>query len=335
MMHRRSRGVYLPRSARFIVILSAAGLTALLGLMPAPVASQPADINPQQLEAIRQQLIESLKSAGLSRAEIDKLLVDMGYAPLQQAQPSEAVSETRIVREFEDGSPMYLPVGGKLELTLEEGQYAELPFVSDGPGMLTIVTMGGEGLQNLQLQVRSESTGDVGIDMDASSAPGSRIIPIPLPGNYVISVAGNGQPIQVAAEWLPFPGLTAPQFEQPFRPDLSDMVVLQANTQINAQLADERPRYFMIQPDRDGQLSVDVEGNQGDIQLGVSIDGDLSSEMLIYDDDLNGNLSREVANFPAEAGRVYHIRVSPSEGQGITLRVRTTLIPDAEETEQE
>lgn len=301
--------------------LTAIGLIALTGLYAESAAAQP-----ENQDDIRQSLVEQLKEAGLSRDDINRVLRDLEFDPLQSSGPGDTEVQGEVVRALPDGSPLYLPLGATLDLPLQSGQFAELPFIADGPGMLTIASWGEQGFYDTAVQVLPEGDDALAIDQSGSNIGGIRLIPIGAAGRYIVRIAGTEETLTVAAEWLPFPGLVSAN--QPKPPDLSDMVTLQPNTQINADIKGDQDRYFMIRPETDGQLIVDFEGNRGDLALVVLVDFDFENPQLISDDDLGGNLSREVATFPVEAGRTYHIRVSPNQEDDVSAKVRTTLIPE-------
>ena len=313
----------MPGIPRFILRPTALTLLGGLALADAPASAQPVGGDPAQTDARREQIIDALGQSGLSREEISDVLAKMGYQPLPPPAPAEAQAPPPV-----DPAERYLPLGSARTIQVPSDQWIDLPFLADGPGMLTIASWNAEGFVDVSVEVRFDGQVLNYYNEWGNTVTGIKQIPLGQAGTYTLRVAGTDAPFTLAAEWLPFPGLNGAQVDERLRPDLSDLVVLEPNTQLNTQIPANRGRYFVIQPETDGELIIDFEGNRGDLVLAVFQDFELADELMWFDSDLMGNFSREAASFPVFAGQTYQIRADANHDQDVAVRIRTTLIPE-------
>ncbi|MEM1354703.1 MAG: hypothetical protein AAGH88_07465 [Planctomycetota bacterium] len=297
-----------------------AGLACLTGIAFA-------DEQGAEQARLRQSLINGLQNSGYPVQEINDLLIRLELEPLDKPAPEDVVTED------DEGSPLYLPIGVTTELPLNEGQVVELPFVADGPGMLTIALWYEDGFYRAPLMVLNREGQSLNFERSDDSPEGIMHVPVGSSGAYRVQVTGGGRPLTIAAEWLPFPGMTSSNAQRVELPNIADMALLQPNTQIDVGITGNRERVLSFQPDTTGQLIVDVAANRGDLRLLVYLNFDMQNPQMSVDQDLEGDAGREVVSLPVTAGQLYQVVTSCRSD--CTARVRTLLIPAPGEADPE
>lgn len=278
-------------------------------------------------EEVRRDIIKSLNEAGMSPAEIDALLEGFDLGGTIPSIGESADGATDATRAFGDGSPLYLPIGNQLEFDFEDASLIELPFQADGPGMLTVACFNGESPANAGIEVLL-ATGEQLINSRSRGSglsEGVRLVPIGGAGEYLVRVGGVSGPITILAEWLPYPMLEGSEAMMIPAPASEEMVHLQANTQ--AVFSRTGDAWCQFEAQADGQINIELDGPGGDLMLTVYVDNNFEDPQLYLDNDLEGNVGHEVASFPVQAGRTYHVQVDTNRDTPVEIHSRTVFIP--------
>lgn len=282
-------------------------------------------------EEMIRQIYKDLVSQGIPEAEARELL-GLNDRVFQDEPAIEASGE--VTHELPDGEAIYLPLGTTQTLTVEQGATLEMPFVADGPGILTVAYSAAS-------RVRLEVTDARGRRIETQSARsggrqsagvGHGLVPLGRGGEYTVrlTVGGEGE-IKLGAEWIPFPTMETVRAQVIPEPDPETELTLVPDRMVVGSIntANAETQYLWCRYDAevDGQLVVLANASQGDITLQSFDPGNFSNAREYRDDDLNGSVANEGMILDVRAGETYYVRVDMRSGQRCDVEVRAGLIP--------
>ncbi|XAM00620.1 hypothetical protein OT109_04355 [Phycisphaeraceae bacterium D3-23] len=300
---------------------------------PRLVVVQDGDPFVQVDDAFRQQIIKELLQEGVPIEQIQQMLggtVEVG--PVIDA-------ENTVVDAAPDGSALYLPLGTTKKFALERGTTLELPFVADGPGMLTVAY--GGAVQTTQVEVVDASgrrlawEDNSGFGGVSTSPVRHALIPIGGEGEFTIRLGALGEgELTLGGEWLPFPQVEGVSAVIVPSPEPTTEIVLVPDRMMTGAIDQSDPdRYHLwcrFEATEDGQLVVLANADQGDITMSSFNEGQYRNPIEHVDSDMNGSVANEGLIVDAVAGQVYYVRVEMRSGERCGVEVRAGWVPAAE-----
>ncbi|MEM9416666.1 MAG: hypothetical protein AAGA29_14490 [Planctomycetota bacterium] len=284
-------------------------------------------------EAFRQQIIKELMQQGIPVEDIEQMLgVSVEVAPQIDASNT-------IIDAAPDGSALYLPIGTTQKFTLESGTTLELPFVADGPGMLTVAY--GGAVQTTQVELvdadgrRLQWEDGRRYDSGVVSPVRHALIPIGSEGEYTVRLGASGEgELTLGAEWLPFRQVEGVRAIVVPSPEPETEVVLVPDRMSTGEIdMSDASRYHLwcrFEATEDGQLVVLANADQGDITMSSFHEGRYQNAIEHVDSDMNGSVANEGLIVDAVAGQTYYVRVEMRSGERCTVAVRAGWIPASE-----
>jgi len=282
-------------------------------------------------EAMRQVFKQLVQEGVITQEEAREML---GQQPGVTHDQPDVEANGEVTQTLEDGGALYLPLGTTQTLTVEQGATLEMPFVADGPGILTVAYSAAG-------RVRLEVTDARGRQIETQSARsggrqtagvGHGLVPLGRGGEYTVrlTVGGEGE-IKLGAEWIPFPTMETVRAEVIPEPDPDTELTLVPDRMVVGSIntADPDTQYLWCRYDaeQDGQLVVLANASQGDITMQSFEPGRFRNALEYRDDDLNGSVANEGMILDVRAGETYYVRVDMRSGQRCDVEVRTGLIP--------
>ena len=286
-----------------------------------------------EAEMLRQ-IMKELTQQGISDAQAREML---GLEPADvDAEPTiETTGE--VTRESPDGEELYLPLGTTQSLTVEDGATLELPFVADGPGILTVAySSSARGRVAVSVLDRRGRQMQSAAESRANAPVRHELVPLSEAGEYIVRVTvRRAGELKIGAEWIPFPQIESVRAQVIPEPDEDTELVLVPDRMmvgsINTAAPETQHLWCRFDAEEDGQLVVLASASQGDITMQSFMPGQFQNALEYRDDDLNGSVANEGMILDVEAGESYYVRVDMRSGQRCDVEVRTGFIPLLEE----
>ncbi|MFI4861089.1 MAG: hypothetical protein ACIAXF_10450 [Phycisphaerales bacterium JB063] len=282
-------------------------------------------------EAFRQQIIKELMQEGVPIEDIEMMFGD-------SVELGSAINtDNAVVREAPDGSALYLPMGATQSYELVPDTTLELPFVADGPGMLTVAYSGATTTSVEIIDVHGRQLDwDSNRRFEGGASPVRHaLIPIGQAGEYTVRLGVlSGGELVLGGEWIPFPQVEGVRARVIPRPMPENELVLVPDRMLTGEIdqadADQYYLWCRFEATADGQLVVLANADRGDITMSSFNLNDYQRPIETVDSDMNGSVANEGIIVDAVAGQTYYVRVEMRSGERCEVEVRSGWIPAPE-----